>query len=71
MNSVRAISYDEVVKLRTCRAEAVFDTNQTANIEFTVQLNEENSDEFYVDLDTEFVEGLMQQSLMQGMFDNN
>jgi len=69
ITAVRPVAYDEKVNLRSCKAEAHFDNNVTANIEYTVQLSEENPEEFYVELDTTFMEGLMQQSMMQGIFD--
>ena len=69
ITAVRPVAYDEKVHLRSCKAEARFDNNATANIEYTVQLSEENPEEFYVELDTAFMEGLMQQSMMQGIFD--
>jgi len=68
LSSIRAVSYDEAVKIRSCKADVSFDNNQTATLEYTVQLNEENNDEFYVELDTDFLEGLMQESIMQGIF---
>ena len=71
LSSIRAIAYDDVVKLRSCKATASFDANQTVSIAYTVQLNEENSDEFYVELESDFVEALMQESLMNGIFDRN
>jgi len=69
LTSVRSVAYDEKVGLRSCKAEAHFN-NKTVNIKYTVQLNEENSDEFYVELDTAFLEGLIQQSMMQGILDS-
>ncbi|MEO1938371.1 MAG: hypothetical protein ABGW85_07025 [Sulfurimonas sp.] len=69
ISAVRPVAYDEKVNLRSCKAEAHFDNNVTANIEYTVQLSEENPEEFYVELDTAFMEGLMQQSMMQGIFE--
>ncbi len=71
ISAVRPVAYDEKVNLRSCKAEAHFDNNVTANIEYTVQLNEENQEEFYVELDTDFIEGLMQQSMMQEMFNSS
>jgi len=69
ISAVRPVAYDEKVNLRSCKAEAHFDNNISANIKYTVQLSEENPEEFYVELDTTFMEGLMQQSMMQGIFD--
>ena len=69
LSSIRAVAYEEKIKMRSCKAEAIFENNQTASIKFTIQTNEEN-DDFYVELDTEFLEGLMQESIMQGIFNN-
>jgi hypothetical protein len=69
LSAVRPVAYDEKVNLRSCKAEAHFDNNITANIQYTVQLSEENPEEFYVELDTTFMEGLMQQSMLQGIFE--
>jgi len=68
VSTVRAVAYDEKVNLRHCKAQAHFDNNISTNISYTVQLSEENPEEFYVELDTTFMEGLMQQSMMQEMF---
>lgn len=68
LSSFRAVAYDKSVKLRTCKADALFDTNQTIEISYTVQLDEEDSDQFYVELDTEFMETLMQQNIMREVF---
>jgi hypothetical protein len=67
ISSVRPVAYDKTVHLRTCKAEAKFDNNQTTDIEYTVQITEDNPDEFYVELDTSFMEGLVQSSMMQEM----
>ncbi|QOP40249.1 hypothetical protein [Sulfurimonas marina] len=71
LSSFRAVAYDETVKLRSCKAEALFDTDQTMEISYTVQLDEQDSDQFYVELDTAFMETLMQQSIMQEVFNKN
>jgi len=68
IDSIRTVAYDEKIELRQCKADVRFDNNQTASISYSVQVNEENSDEFYVELDTEFVEGLMQSNMMNGFF---
>jgi hypothetical protein len=68
ISSIRAISYDKSVKLRTCKADAQLDSNQSMQISYTVQLNEEDSDTFYVELDSSFLEGLVQKSLMKNIF---
>lgn len=66
-SSIRPVAYDEKVKIRTCKADVTFENNQTASIEYTVQLNEEENEEFYVELKTDFLEALVQQSIMQQM----
>jgi hypothetical protein len=68
LNATRPIAYDEKINMRRCKAEALFDNNIKADISYTVQLSEEKSDQFYVELDTSFMEGLVQQSMMQGIF---
>lgn len=68
LSTQRAIAYDENVKLRSCKADALFDNNQTIEINYTVQLDEQDSDQFYVELDTEFLSTLMQQSMLQGIW---
>ena len=67
IESARPVAYDEKIDLRSCRAVARFDDNRTANIEYTVQLDEKKSDQFYVELKLDFVQGLAQQGIMQKM----
>lgn len=67
IDSARPVKYDENVKLRSCKGEAVFDDNRTANIEYTVQLDEKNHDQFYVELKMDFIQGLAQQGMMEMM----
>ena len=64
LESARAMAYDEKIMLRSCKAEAVFDGNTTANITYTVQLDENDKDKLYVELQLDFLEALMQQGLM-------
>ncbi|WP_456451761.1 hypothetical protein [Hydrogenimonas sp.] len=64
IESARPVKYDENVKLRSCKGIAHFEDNRTANIEYTVQLDEKNSDQFYVELQMDFLEGLAQQNMM-------
>lgn len=68
LSLIRSVSYDDELKIRTCKANALFDNNQSINIEYTIQINEKNSDDFYIELDTEFLEEMMQQNIMQGIF---
>ncbi len=65
IDSARPVSYDEKIHLRQCKAQAYFDDNRTAPIEYTVQLDEKNSDQFYVELSFEFLQPLAQQGMMQ------
>jgi len=64
LKSARAVAYDEKIMLRSCKAEAVFDGNRTSNIAYTVQLDENDKDKMYVELQLDFLETLMQQGLM-------
>ncbi|WP_353662382.1 hypothetical protein [Hydrogenimonas sp. SS33] len=65
IDSARPVKYDENIKLRSCKAVARFDDNRTANIEYTVQLDEKKSDQFYVEMKFDFLQGLAQQGMMQ------
>jgi len=64
IESARPVKYEENIKLRSCKGVAVFEDNRTANIEYTVQLDEKKSDQFYVELKMDFLEGLAQQGMM-------
>lgn len=68
LDSARAVRYDKEVKLRECKAVAYFDNNQTQDIEYTVQLNEQDDTQFYVELDLSFVEDLVKAGLLQNVF---
>lgn len=65
LESIRPISYDEKVKLRTCKAQATFENGQTADLQYTVQSVESKDEQFYVEIDTGFIEGLMMQNIMK------
>ena len=67
IESARPVKYDENIKLRSCKGVAHFEDNRTANIEYTVQLDEMNGDQFYVELQMGFLEGLAQQGMMNMM----
>ncbi len=69
IQDIRPTSYDKEINLRQCKANALLDDNKTMEISivYTVQLSQENNDEYYVELDTSFLEGLMQQSIMNGL----
>jgi hypothetical protein len=64
VDSIRPVAYDEAVKMRSCKATAKLEGDKEINIEYTIQTNEENSDEYYVELGSDFVEGLMMQNIM-------
>ncbi len=61
----RAVAYDEKLKLRSCKAEATFENNATSPIEYTVQLDEKDPEQMYIELKLDFLEQLMQQGMMQ------
>ncbi|MBU1218050.1 hypothetical protein KJ870_07610 [bacterium] len=64
IDSIRPVAYDEGIKMRSCKATAKLEGDKEINIEYTIQTNEENSDEYYVELGSDFVEGLMMQNIM-------
>ena len=70
IDSARAVSYDENIHLRSCKAQAYFESNTTAPIEYTVQLDEKDSDQIYVELKMDFVEDLAQQGMMNQIMKN-
>jgi len=65
LSNTRPIAYDENIKLRQCKADARFDNNESVTVIYTVQLSEENPDEYYVELSSDFLEPLMKKNLMQ------
>ncbi len=69
IGAARAISYDEKVNLRSCKAEATLGEGITSAIEYTVQLDEENNGQFYVELQMGFVETLAQQGIMNQLME--
>ena len=70
IHSARAVAYKENIHLRSCKAEAVMEGNITSSIEYTVQLDEKNDDQFYIELDMEFIETLAQQGMMNQFMKN-
>ena len=68
LDSARATSYDKEIKLRKCKADVTFDNNTNATLMYTVQINEEESDNFYVELDSDSLEAIMQQSMMSNIY---
>jgi len=64
VDSIRAVAYDETVGLRSCKAEATLGEGLKSPIEYTVQLDEKNSNQFYVELQMDFIETLAQQGMM-------
>lgn len=64
IDSARPVAYDENIHIRSCKAQAYFEGNITVPIEYTVQLDEKNSDKIYVDLKMDFVEDMAQQGIM-------
>lgn len=68
IDSARPLKYEENIKLRTCKGVAYFDDNRSADIEYTVQLDEKNSDKFYVELKMDFLEDVAKEGILQHMF---
>lgn len=68
LSNIKTVSYDELIQLKRCTADALFENNQTLSIEYTIEINDESSDDLYIELNTEFLEGLMQQRIMEGVF---
>ena len=64
LESIRPVSYEENVKLRTCKAQATLENGQTIDIQYTVQSVENDSAQFYVELNTDFIENLMMTNIM-------
>lgn len=64
VDTARPVAYDENIHLRSCKASATLEGNITSPIEYTVQLDEKNSDQIYVELKMDFVEDLAQQGIM-------
>jgi len=65
IKDARPQSYDEHVKRRVCKATAKFDNGLSAQITYSVQLDEQDSSKFYVELQSDFMEPLLQESIMQ------
>ncbi|WP_457597008.1 hypothetical protein [Hydrogenimonas sp.] len=70
IESARPVKYDENIQLRSCKGVAHFDDNSSANIEYTVQLDEKNKNQFYVELKMDFLEGMAQRSMMDMMMND-
>lgn len=67
IESIRTAGYDEKIKMRSCKANVTFDNNQSAAIEYSIQLDEEDADNFYVEINTEFFEEMLKHSMMQNI----
>ena len=65
VDSARPIEYDEKVKLRSCKGVARFDDNRTAEIAYTVQLDEKDDSKVYVELELDFMNGLVKEGMMK------
>lgn len=71
ISSIRAISYDDKVKLRRCKAIMHFKDETKTDFSYTVQIDEEDSDKFYVELDTEFLQSLLTQNMFKNIMDKD
>ena len=65
LSNTRPIEYDEKIKLRKCKADARFDNNESVTVIYTVQLSEENPDEYYVELSSDFLEPMLKKNMMK------
>jgi|TARA_R110002033_G_scaffold29007_5_gene65304 hypothetical protein len=63
VNTARSTDYNKDILLRSCRAEGITDNGIEISIKYTVQFLKEEND-FMVELDSDFLEGLMQKSIM-------
>ncbi len=70
LDAARPVSYDEKITLRSCKANATFETNITVPVEYTVQLDEKNKEQIYVELKLDFLEDLAQQGMMDQFMKN-
>jgi len=66
-DSPRTMAYDEEIKLRTCKIGITLDDDTTAIFGYTVQLNEEDLSNFYVEIDEKSLEEIAQASLMKNL----
>ncbi len=71
LDSARAVAYDDKIMLRSCKAEATLEGNVTTAIEYSVQLDEKNKEQMYVELKLDFLEGLMQQGMMNQLMNDD
>jgi len=68
LKNARAISYNKEIKLRECKAEAIFDNNQTWTIHYTVQNSEENPRDFYVEISKKSLDKVAKESIVESFF---
>ncbi len=69
LDNVRPTSYDKEIKLRTCKANAHFDTGDVMEIEYTVQLMEDTNQP-YIELKNDFAQQLLQQKIYENLNKN-
>lgn len=65
LESIRAISYDKEVNNRGCKAVMHFEDGSTVDLSYSVQADEEDSSNIYVELDTSFLQGLIMSAMMK------
>ncbi|MFA5232941.1 MAG: hypothetical protein WC390_00970 [Sulfurimonas sp.] len=70
IESIRPISYNKEVKMRECKAVMHFENETTADLSYTIQTNEDNGDDYYIELDKAFLESLIMSSMMSGLGSN-
>jgi len=67
LNSIRATSYNRDIALRGCKALVKLSNDTELNMQYTVQLDETNSDNFYVEIEQSFISNLIAQSYLKNL----
>ncbi len=66
-SSPRTLGFDKEIQLRTCKMDVTFDNNQSNTLQYTVQLDEEDNENFYVEISEDSLESIAQESMMKHM----
>lgn len=70
ISSTRAVSYDKEIKLRHCKADVSLDNDTSSSLLYSVQVDEEDTDNFYVELDSDSLGTIAQQATMRQLLKN-
>jgi len=65
ITSARSVEYKENINLRSCKAKVFMGKDITLPVEYTVQADEKNSEQIYVDLNMNFLQGTVQPSILK------